>query len=509
MYARIARIVTFAATLLLFAAPASAAKFSLVEVGAPSTPFLRLTGAQELSPGLGLWRIPTRELRQLRSAGLVRRAEPEHRFVPEERTVDPLLANEWWLAAVGATKVVAPGPGVPVVVVDTGLDFSHPEFAARPDTTGLNSQSVVDTRVDFHGTAVASIIGAPVNDVGMVGVYPQAVLAEYDADLVGAFTAGQLIQGIEAATTRGRVVINISVGSTYLDPLLRDEIFSAFRRGALVVAASGNSGPNGLLNYPANLPHVLTVGATDSRGVPADFSSASQGVDLAAPGVGITAAVPLLYTADGYQSLDGTSFSAPIVSGAAALVWTVRGDLDNTQLFDLLRFSARDVWTRGFDTETGFGILDIPSALAREEPVRDAQEPNDDVRLVKPGGLFPAGSSPLTTSATPKASLRATLDVTEDPADLYRLWVPAHHRVTVTARSTPSVRVRVWRPGTQSISETAGAAKRDLAASGTTRVIAVNGSSRGGYYYADVRLAHAVANASYDLGVTTSAGAKP
>jgi subtilisin family serine protease len=508
MYARIARMMTFAATLLLFAAPASAAKFSLVEVRASSTPFLQLTGAQELSPSLSLWRIPTRELRQLRLAGQVRLAEPERQLAPAQHAADPLFANEWWLAAVGATNVVAPGPGVPVVVVDTGIDLSHPEFAARADTSGLNQQSIVDTGTDFHGTAVASIIGAPVNDVGMVGVYPQAVLGEYDADLSGAFTAGQLIRGIDAAAGRGPVVINISVGSTYLDPLLRDEIFSAFRRGALVVAASGNSGAHGPLNYPANLPHVLTVGATDSRGVPADFSSASQGVDLAAPGVGITAAVPLLYSAAGYQSLDGTSFSAPIVSGAAALVWTVRGDLDNTQLFDLLRFSARDVWRRGFDAETGFGILDIPSALAREEPVRDAQEPNDDVRLVKAGGLFPDGSPPLTTRTTAKASLRATLDVTEDPSDLYRLWVPAHRRVTVAAHSTPSVRLRVWRPGTNSISEPARAAKRDLAASGTTRVLAENDSSRGGYYYVDVRLAHGVGNGSYELGVTTSAGAK-
>ena len=101
----------------------------------------------------------------------------------------------------------------------------------------------------------------------------------------------------------------------------------------------------------------------------------------------------------------------PIVSGAAALVWTVRSDLDNTQLFDLLRFSAHDIGTRGFDPETGYGMLDIPAALARHEPVRDAGEPNDDVRLVKPGGLFASGSPPLTSRAKAKASLRATLDV--------------------------------------------------------------------------------------------------
>src|SRR5205814_3110329 len=142
--ARIARMMTLAAMFMLFAAPASAATFSLVEVRAASIPFLRLTGAQELSPGLDLWRIPTGELRQLRNAGQVRLAEPERRLAPAGRASDPLQPNEWWLAAIGATEVIAPGPGVPVIVVDTGLDLTHPEFSARPDTAGLNPQSVVD-----------------------------------------------------------------------------------------------------------------------------------------------------------------------------------------------------------------------------------------------------------------------------------------------------------------------------------------------------------------------------
>jgi len=502
-------MMTLAGMLLLFAGPARAASLSLVEVRPGAIPFLRLTGAQELSPSIGLWRVPTREVRQLRHARLVRLAEPERRLAPTQRRDDPLLLNEWWLAVVGATKVVAPGPGVPIAVIDTGIDVSHPEFAGRPDTTALNTQSVVDTGRDFHGTAVASVIAAPANDVGMIGIYPQAALYAYDADLSGGITNGELVQGIAAAAERSPVVINLSLGSTRSDPVLRDAVFSAVRRGALVVAASGNSGAAGPLNYPANFAHVLTVAATDTGGGPAGFSSASAGVDVTAPGVAITVAVPHLYDFGLYQSLDGTSFSAPIVSGAAALVWTIRRDLDNTQLFDLLRFSARDIWTRGFDPETGFGMLDVPNALARQEPVRDAEEPNDDVRLVKPGGLFASGTPPLTSRAKARASLRATLDVTEDPTDLYRLWVPARRSVTVSARSTPGVRVRVWGPNTRSIDETGAAAKRDLAASSTSRVTVVNSTGRGGYYYADVRLARGVANGTYALSVATGAPAKP
>ncbi len=500
-----------AGVLLLWAAPARAARFALVEVRPAAVPFLRLTGAQELSPSIGLWRVPASAVSGLRHANLVRLAERDRRLSPARAATDPdpLLQNEWWLADVGATGVTPPGPGVPVIVIDTGLDFSHPEFAGRPETAALNPQSVVDSLEDFHGTAVASVIAAPANGVGMVGIYPEAALRAYDADLSGRLTEGEVIRGIETAADQGRAVVNLSFGGTGLDPVLRDVVFSAFRRGALVVAASGNSGSEGnLLSFPANLAHVLTVAATDSADRPAAFSSSSEGVDLAAPGVGITTAVPLSYDSTGYKLLDGTSFSAPIVSGAAAWVWTARGDLDNTQLFDLLRFSARDVWTPGFDPKTGFGILDVANALAREAPIRDAQEPNDDVRLVNPGGLFPLGTPPLTSRIKAKASLRATLDVTEDPVDVYRVWVPAARTVTVNARSVHGIRIRVWKPATQSVAETGAAVKRDLAASGTRPVSVFNASKRGAYYYADVRLARGIGNVVYNLSVGTSARAK-
>jgi subtilisin family serine protease len=501
----------FAGLLLLWAAPARAAEFSLVEVRPAAVPFLRLTGAEELSPSIGLWRVPTSSLSWLRRAKLARLAQPDRRLASTQEAADPdpLLQNEWWLAHVGATEVAPPGPGVPVVVIDTGLDFSHPEFAGRPATAGLNPQSVVDSSRDFHGTAVASVIAAPANGIGMVGVYPQADLRAYDADLSGRLTETELIRGIETAAEQGRSVINLSLGGTEFDPVLRDVVYSAFRRGALVVAASGNSGTEGNpLNFPANLTHVLTVGATDPTDRPAAFSSSSLGVDLAAPGVGITTAIPLSYDSTGYKLLDGTSFSAPIVSGAAAWVWTVRSDLDNTQLFNLMRFSARDIWTPGFDPETGFGILDVASALTRETQVRDSHEPNDDVRLVKPGGLFSSGTPPLTSPAQAKASLRATLDVTEDPVDAYRVWVPAARTVTVSVRSARGVRVRLWKPATRSVTETGTAARRDLAASGTRSASALNASRRGAYYYADVRLGSGVGNGTYDLSVATSVRTK-
>jgi Subtilase family len=496
-----------AAALLLATAPARAARFSLVEARPVATPFLRLTGARELSSSVGIWRVRNRDVQRLRRAGLVRAVEPERRLSVESRAIDPLLEDEWWLASIGANGVSAPGPGVPVAIIDTGLDVAHPEFAARANTTLLNTQSVVDTLADYHGTAVASIVGAPANDVGMVGIYPQAALYAYDADLSGVITNTDFIQGIAAGSELGRVVINLSVGSTHRDPLLADAVLAAVRRGALIVAASGNFGPNSVPTYPANLPHVLTVGATDHNGLAAAFSSASDGIDLAAPGVGISVAVPFLYDHYLYQFLTGTSFSAPIVAGAAALVWTVRSDLDSSQIFDVLRVSARDIAPRGFDAETGFGMVDIPAALTQAVKTRDSREPNDDVRQVKPGDLFPSGAAPLTARGHTSAFVRGSVDGMEDPDDVYRVWVPAHDELTVRA-SNSSVRLRVWRPGTRSVTEGGAPKGRDLVAAGKGHVRAANGSRAGAFYYADVSLARGVGNARYQLNVKTSASSK-
>ena len=495
---------------LVVAPSANAARFSLIEARPAARPFLTLTGALELAPSIDLWRVPTNVVPQLRSAGLVRLAQPEHLLKTTaivHTVADPLVPQEWYLHDIGADQATPPGPGVPISIVDTGIDTSHEEFATRPNVILLNTQSISDSSEDFHGTAVSSVAAAPENGVGMTGVYPQAVLREYDADFGGDLTDASLIAGIEAALQAGPSVINLSVGSTDYDQALQDEIYSAVRRGSLVVAASGNSRDQGNpLNFPANMSHVLTVAATDQNDTSAFFSSSSAGVDLSAPGVGIIAAVPTLYDATGYSLVDGTSFSAPMVAAAAAWVWTVRSDLDNTQLFDLMRWSARDVETPGFDAETGFGILDIPNALSMAEPAKDPQEPNDDIDLVKPGGLFPTGTAPLTTSTKKTTSLHARLDFTEDPEDVYRIWVPGGRSVSVDVRASKPLALQIWRPGTSTVQETGAAKTRDLAATAkrvaTHQTLRVqNKAKKGAYYYADLYAQSG--NPSYDLTIAT------
>src|SRR5207237_10467357 len=128
----------------------------------------------------------------------------------------------------------------------------------------------------------------------------------------------------------------------------------------LVAAGADDRRSGSRMFVPASLPHVVTVGATDRSDRFAFFSNRSSALDLAAPGVAIPVAVPTFYDPSGYTTFDGTSFSAPLVAGAAAWIWTVRPQLDPTQLEDVMRNSARDVGRKGWDADTGVGIPSIP-----------------------------------------------------------------------------------------------------------------------------------------------------
>jgi len=243
---------------------------------------------------------------------------------------------------------------------------------------------------------------------------------------------------------------------------------------------------------------VFTVAATDQNDAVAPFSSASPALDVAAPGAAIIGAVPLNFDPSGYESASGTSFSAPIVSAAAAWVWTLRPTLTASQLADVLREGARDIGPPGFDTASGYGIVNIPGALTASAPATDPEEPNDDVAQVEPSGLFPLGEPPLTTTAKPSARITATLATSEDPDDLYRIWVPAHRTVRANVTADGRAAARIWGPQTGSVNERLAARRRDLKGQ---RIVA---GKKGFSAYVQVLLTSRSADARYVLSVTAS-----
>jgi subtilisin family serine protease len=388
-------------------------------------------GATPVAPSLRVFRLPAAAARRLapglRTRGALQTVEqdrPLRSARVEDTQPDPLEPGEWWRSAVGIDGLTPPGPGKPVTVVDSGVDLQHPEFLNRPDTIALNPQEPAPFGGQ-HGTAVASLIGAPQNGAGIVGIYPQALLRSWDTALGDGteIDTSEVVKGITTAAASGPGVINLSLGSSHRDPLVEQAIDQAFEEGSLVVVAAGNDGGNGNpAEYPADYPHVLTVGATDRTNAVASFSSKSPYVDLVAPGENVTVATA---TDSGWADESGTSFATPLVAGAAAWVWTVRPQLDNTQLFEVLRRSAQDVGPPGHDDASGYGLLDVNAALAYPAPVADPLEPNDDIAPVDTAGTLAATPAALTTPQRPRATLQARLDRFEDPRDVYRIWLPA------------------------------------------------------------------------------------
>jgi hypothetical protein len=466
---------------------------------------LRAAGGQLVSPTIAVWRLPAAAVPGVLSAlerrGVVRRVQPDRTLARAARRPFAAApsASDWWLAAIGVDRAPAPpGPGKPVTVVDSGVDLSHPLFAGRPNTIALNHQAIDRGRARFHGTAVASLVAR---------TYPLSVLQAFDADLSGDLSTSEVIAGIDAAVRSGPGVINLSLGSYEDEPLMREAVLAAFASGSIVVAAAGNERELGNPEvFPANLPHVLSVAATDASGAPASFSSVSFGVDLSAPGEDVPVAVPLSLDPSGATTASGTSFAAPIVAGAAAWVWTARPELDNTQVFDLLRYTARDIGEPGFDAYSGFGVLDLPAALATAALPPDPLEPNEDVYLVKPGRLLAGGRPLLTTHERRRARVTARLDATEDPVDLYRLYLPPRTTLTATLGADAPMELAVWGPDTRSVRERADAVKRDRVARTATaarvQTLRVTTGTAGRIVYLEAFLGTAASDARYRLSVS-------
>lgn len=408
---------------------------------------MRAAGGRLVSPQLRIWalsgRAAARLVPQLERAGALRYAERAYRRRASLVYSDPFATPElgYHLYAVAAHAAEQPGPGFPLSVLDSGLDVANPDFAGRPDVVPLNTQRIVgSTGSEYHGTSVSAVAAAATNGVGTEGIYPQVAIRSFDLGITASDPA--IVSGITAAVDAGPSVINLSVGGPFATNALYEATLWALGQGSLVVAAAGNDlGSRNRRFYPAAYPHVLTVGSVGRTGEPSPFSTSNAAVDIAAPGEDIAVALP-----DGTQSLvSGTSFAAPAVAAAAAWVRTVRGPMQPTQLADLLRLSARDIGDPGFDPRTGFGVLDIPAALATSMPAVDPQEPNDDVFHVVPDGLFKEGKQLVA------ARFRARVDVNEDPDDVYRVHVGAGRQVTIVVTPEDDVRAALLGPTARTV----------------------------------------------------------
>jgi subtilisin family serine protease len=219
----------------------------------------------------------------------------------------------------------------------------------------------------------------------------------------------------------------------------------AVRRGVSVVAAAGNERDGDPLEFPAGFPHVISVAALDAGDAPAVFSSSGRTVDVAAPGQDVLTAVPAGFdpdgTPDGFASLSGTSFAAPMVTAAAVWLRAARPGLSADQVAALLCDSARDLAERGWDARTGCGALDLAAALGGRAPRPDRLEPNDDVMWVDGRVLRPA--APFVWRGGRRVTMSASVTSAEDRVDVYRARIPAGSRARVSVTAPRGVVLRV------------------------------------------------------------------
>ncbi len=389
-------------------------------------------GARRLQTG-AVYRVATGRARAfaaaLRTAGALRYAEPNARLQRASALdADPGGYARGYVVDAGLTP---PAPGaVAIAVVDDLVDVSHPDLAAH--TRQLNPGPVLAP----HGTQVASAASAAFNGFGVVGVFPGAPVVSVGLPLE--IRCADAANAIVAAADSGAKVLNLSFGSPSDCATLFGAVQIAFAKGTLVVAAVGNEFAQGNpVIFPAAYPHVLSVASLNPDLKSSGFSSANAAVDVAAPGVDIPVATPGAFDTedgaiDGVTRASGTSFAAPIVSGAAAWLATVRADLSNGQLADVLRRSARDVDRPGYDTNTGFGLVHMAAALALAAPARDVLEPNDGITFVN-GAVFNR-PDPYVWRGSARSTLAGSADKVEDPFDVYRVRLPARSRARIRLR---------------------------------------------------------------------------
>jgi subtilisin family serine protease/subtilase family serine protease len=391
-------------------------------------------------------------------------------------------APEAWAISDGAGFIVT------VAVIDTGIDYTHPDLAANyagGDDFVFHDGDPMDDH--GHGTHVAGTIaaamgnltGAPARAEGVVGVAPHARIRAYKvcrAD--GTCDDFAIQQAIARAITDGVNIINMSLGDTVYSQSLDDAVQDAWNAGLVIVAGAGNDGTTELF-YPAASEHVISVAAFDEDHRRPSFSNYGNWVDISAPGNMIMSTYPMAQCASStvpgdvgcYTWNTGTSMATPHVAGAAALVWSRNDVTSNSQVVDILLNSADrtgvspvrlDSWTihggLNLHDAVSYGLSNLPpdADAGADQTVPDNDR--DGVEMVTLDGSASSdrdgsivsyewreGGTSIATTATLNVSLSVgvhtlTLEVTDDDgasgADTVVVTVSPANQVTMTA-STP------------------------------------------------------------------------
>jgi len=265
-----------------------------------------------------------------------------------------LKMSEAWSLSEGSNAVT-------IAVIDTGVDYTHPDLQENMVSHGYNFITGKDDAMDDqgHGTHCAGIAAAELNHLGIAGVAPRARIlpvkfmdANGDGDITGA------VKAIDYAVAQGANILSLSWGGPGFSQFLADAIARAIKAGVLVVAAAGNESSNNstLPKYPADFAGVIAVASTDETDLLSPFSNFSADkVLIAAPGSRILSS----YLGHLWQVLSGTSMATPQVAGALALGLALRPKLGPDALVEKMCSTAK----KSLLTKVKCGRLDVAAFL--------------------------------------------------------------------------------------------------------------------------------------------------
>ncbi|MFM7051742.1 MAG: S8 family serine peptidase [Planctomycetota bacterium] len=276
--------------------------------------------------------------------------------------------------AEGAWSYTTGDANLVIAVLDSGID-PHPELAGRI-LAGINVPDGNTVTIDEcnHGTHVAGILAATGNNgAGIAGMTWNAkLLPVVVVNGCSGFEA-DVASGLTWATDQGAKLVNMSLQFYLGGTPLQQAVQYAHAQGVLMVAATGNNG-NTNIAAPARYNQTIAVAATDNRDVRASFSNYGAEVDVCAPGVNVYS----LSGATSYAYKSGTSFAAPHIAGAAALLWSLDPTLTRDEVRAAIVSTAVDLGTPGTDQFYGAGRLDAAAALASVVPPYAPEDLNQD-----------------------------------------------------------------------------------------------------------------------------------
>jgi len=293
----------------------------------------------------------------------VEAAEVDRLVKPEITTAnDPYYVNAWHLAKINAPTAwdLSKGNGVTVAVLDSGVDGTHPDLVHKmvPGWNMVDNNSNTSD-VYGHGTMVAGVVGAQSNNgLGVTSIaWGASIMPVRVALSTGSAYLSTIAAGIIWAADHGAKIANCSFATLTGSSTIQSAANYMRSKGGLVVVAGGNSGT---FDPTPNNSSVISVSATNSSDAIASWSSYGSYIDVAAPGVDIWSTTK----GGGYAAVSGTSFATPLTAGVLALMESANPSLTNTVLESLLKNTAVDLGTPGYDSYYGYGRINAGAAVA-------------------------------------------------------------------------------------------------------------------------------------------------